>query len=93
MPHYLEAFNNSYQNEVVRLPESYSHIRQWLSYVPDKHWGMVQQIAGEALEGKHTFENKIKPSSFRVLTQNSGFETIKHLTDEYRHLKFRGTDF
>jgi hypothetical protein len=44
---------------------------------------MVQQIAGEALEGKHTFENKIKPSSFRVLTENSGFETIKHLTDEF----------
>jgi hypothetical protein len=58
-------------------------MRQFLSYVPDENWAHVQNVAKQSLTGEINHENKIKPSSWRKLANNSGFDNIKHLTDEY----------
>ena len=63
-------------------PETFAHMRQFLSYVPRDKWGQIQKVADMSLSGKLTHKNKIKPSSWKSL-KSSAFENIKPLTDEF----------
>ena len=83
MPEYLTSHGAGLQNEVTRIPTTFSHMRQFLSYVHDDQWKHIQDVARQALDGKITFNRKIKPSSWNKLATNSGFQNIKHLTNEY----------
>jgi hypothetical protein len=83
MPEYLVSYENNLQNERSRIPATFGHMRQFLSYVPDQQWSYVQSVAQQSLEGKLTHSHKIKPSSWKKLATQSGFQNIKHLTQEY----------
>jgi hypothetical protein len=76
-------YNHALQNESLRIPETFTHMQQWLSYCPDKNWSKVQEVANKALTGELQFEHKIKPSSWRKIASKSAFHNIRHLTAEY----------
>ena len=84
MPFYLQSHETGFQNAELRLPQTYSHMAQFLSYVPDKNWTHVQRAARQALDGKLEFPNKIKPSSWDLLRRKRAFDIIPHLRDEHQ---------
>ena len=79
---YLDSHAGGLQNQPVRLPDTYDHVTQFLYHCKDEHWGNLQKIANEALEGRVRFSNKIKPSSLRFIKNNRAVELISPLIDE-----------
>ena len=80
---YLDSLGGLLQNETVRIPETLNHVSQFLYHCKDEHWGHLQKIAGEALDGRVQFEDKIKPSSLRMMRDNRAIELVTPLIDEH----------
>ena len=80
---YLNSHAGGLQNEKVRIPNTINHVTQFLYHVKDEHWGHLQNIARDALEGRVQFESKIKPSSLRLVRDNRAAELMTPLIDEH----------
>ena len=80
---YLDSHSGGLQNESVRIPQTFDHLSQFLFHCKDEHWGHLQKIAGEALDGRVQFEDKIKPSSLRLVRDKRPIELMTPLIDEH----------
>ena len=76
---YLDSHRGLLQNETVRIPETFNHVTQFLYHCKDEHWGHLQKIAGDALDGRVQFEDKIKPSSLRLMRDNRAVDLMTPL--------------
>ena len=80
---YLNSHAGGLQNEKVRIPNTINHVTQFLYHVKDEHWGHLQNIARDALEGRVQFEDKIKPSSLRIVRDKRAIVLMTPLIDEH----------
>lgn len=80
---YLDNHAGALHNETVRIPNTFNHVSQFLYHVKDEHWSHLQKIAGDALEGRVSFEDKIKPSSLRLMRDNRAINLMTPLIDEH----------
>jgi hypothetical protein len=80
---YLDSHQGLLRNETVRIPETFNHLSQFLYHCKDEHWKHLQKIAGDALEGRVQFEDKIKPSSLKLVRDKRPIELITPLIDEH----------
>lgn len=64
---YVQNHKGGFQNETVRIPDTFNHVTQFLYHVKDEHWLHFQNAARDALDGKIQFPVKIKPSSLRAV--------------------------
>jgi hypothetical protein len=80
---YLNSHSGGLQNEAVRIPDTFDHVTQFLYHCKDEHWGHLQNIAGQALDGQIQFEDKIKPSSFQMIRDKRAVELMMPLIDEH----------
>ena len=79
---YLDSHSGGLQNQSVRIPHTFNHVTQFLYHCKDEHWANLQKIASDALEGKVQFEDKIKPSSLRLMKDKRAIELMTPLIDE-----------
>ena len=80
---YLDSHSGGLRNETVRIPSTFNHVSQFLFHCKDEHWGHLQNIARDALEGRVQFADKIKPSSLRRIRDKRAVELMTPLIDEH----------
>ena len=80
---YLTSHSGGFQNQTVRIPETFNHITQFLYHVKDADWAHFQNAARDALAGKVQFPVKIKPSSLRAIHKHRAVELVRPLIDEH----------